>query len=357
MIIGITGTLGAGKGAVVEILKEKGFKHFSVRDFLNNELTKRSLELNRDNQVMLANELRKQNSPSYIIEQLFEKAGQENENCIIESIRNPSEAEKIKQKGGILIAVDALPEIRYSRILARQSETDNVDFEEFLEQEKKEIFSINPYEQNLSECINMADYKIENSKDLGYLEKQIEIILGNIKQKETFLKEILISEPKKEKDIRPSWDEYFMNIVNSVAERATCDRGKTAAIAVKDKRIIATGYVGSPPGLPHCDEVGHMMHKVINEDGSISEHCIRTLHAEQNVICQAARFGISLDGATVYMKMSPCFTCAKMLISAGIKRVVAGKRYQRDVYSIKTLKDAGIQVDILNEEVETYGNQ
>ena len=84
-----------------------------------------------------------------------------------------------------------------------------------------------------------------------------------------------------------------------------------------------------------------MMHKVINEDGSVSQHCIRTLHAEQNVICQAARFGISLEGATMYMKLTPCFTCAKMLISAGIKRVVAEKKYHRDTYSIKTLKEAG----------------
>jgi len=340
MIIGITGTLGAGKGAVVEVLKENGFKHFSVRELLIEEMEKRRIEINLNNMAQIANTLRRENSPSYIIEKLFEKAKQENENCIIESIRTPREAEKIKQKGGILIAVDALPETRYSRILARQSEIDNISFDEFLEQEKKQMFSINPNEQNLSGCVDMADYVLNNNKTFEYLKEQVEEVLKKI-----------------EIEKRPSWDEYFMTITRAIAKRATCNRGKTAAIAVKDRRIIATGYVGSPKGLPHCDEAGHMLHKVINEDDSISQHCIRTVHAEQNVICQAAKFGISLDGATMYMKLTPCFTCAKMIINTGIKRIVAEKKYHRDKYSLKFLKEAGIEVDILNDKIEEYESQ
>ncbi|MEM7819536.1 MAG: cytidine/deoxycytidylate deaminase family protein [Candidatus Aenigmatarchaeota archaeon] len=156
---------------------------------------------------------------------------------------------------------------------------------------------------------------------------------------------------------RPSWDEYFLGIVNEVAKRATCDRGRAGCIIVKDKRILATGYVGSPSGLPHCDEVGHMMKKVIHENGEVTQHCVRTIHAEQNAICQAARFGISLDGATLYCKMVPCFTCAKMIINAGIKRVVCEKRYHADKDTIEIFKQADIKLDIKEDVIEKYDNQ
>ncbi len=103
-----------------------------------------------------------------------------------------------------------------------------------------------------------------------------------------------------EKHVRPSWDEYFMQIANTVAQRATCDRGRSGCVIARDKQLLVTGYVGSPKGLPHCDDVGHQMRKVIHEDGSITNHCVRTVHAEQNAICQAAKLGISLQGSTLY---------------------------------------------------------
>ncbi len=156
---------------------------------------------------------------------------------------------------------------------------------------------------------------------------------------------------------RPSWDEYFMDIVKAVAERATCDRGKTGVIIVKDKHILTTGYVGSPVGLPHCDEAGHQIKKITHEDGSESQHCLRTNHAEINAICQAAKRGISIDGATLYCKMAPCHTCAKALINAGIKRVVSEKRYHQDHEAVKLFQQAGIQFEVLNDKVEEYENQ
>ncbi len=156
---------------------------------------------------------------------------------------------------------------------------------------------------------------------------------------------------------RLPWDEYFMQIADTVAERATCDRGKSGSLIVRDKRIIATGYVGSPPGQPHCDDVGHMMHEVIDKDGNRSMHCIRTLHAEENAILQAAEYGIAVKGATIYCKMTPCFYCAKRIARVGIKRVVARKRYHSEALSVKLLKEAGIELKILEDEVEKYGNQ
>ena len=104
---------------------------------------------------------------------------------------------------------------------------------------------------------------------------------------------------------RPSWDEYFMEIADTVSKRATCDRGRSGCVIVRDKQILVTGYVGAPKGLHHCDEVGHLMKKVIHEDGSITNHCVRTFHAEQNAVCQSARLGISLLGATIYCRITP----------------------------------------------------
>lgn len=156
---------------------------------------------------------------------------------------------------------------------------------------------------------------------------------------------------------RPSWDEYFMQIVEAVAARGTCDRGRTGAIIVKDKRIISTGYVGSPPGIMHCDEIGHLMKKKVHEDGRESMHCERTTHAEVNAIALAAKHGISVDGSTLYCKLEPCFTCAKIMITAGIKRVICQKRYHAGQDTRKLFEDAGIQLEVLNDEIEKYENQ
>jgi dCMP deaminase len=127
---------------------------------------------------------------------------------------------------------------------------------------------------------------------------------------------------------------------------------------VKDKRIMTTGYVGAPAGLPHCDEAGHDMRKVFDDNnGTVSHHCVRTLHAEQNAIIQAARFGIPLEGATLFCKMTPCRTCAMMIINAGIKRVVCEKRYHADADTIDMFKQAGIELTIVNNEFEKYDKQ
>ena len=126
---------------------------------------------------------------------------------------------------------------------------------------------------------------------------------------------------------------------------------------VKDKRIMTTGYVGAPSGLAHCDEAGHDMRKVLDDNGNVTKHCVRTLHAEQNAIIQAARFGIPLEGATLFCKMTPCRTCAMMIINSGIKRVVCEKHYHADKDTIEMFKQAGIELAVMNAEVEKYDGQ
>ena len=157
--------------------------------------------------------------------------------------------------------------------------------------------------------------------------------------------------------VRPTWDEYFMEVCRAIAKRATCDRGKSGCVIAKENQILATGYVGSPSGLPHCDEAGHELKKVLHDDGSVSMHCVRTVHAEQNAICQAARRGVAIDGATVYCKMTPCRTCAMMLINCGIKRIVCEKKYHAGAESEQLFKTAGIPLEYVDESVEQYANQ
>ena len=160
-----------------------------------------------------------------------------------------------------------------------------------------------------------------------------------------------------EKYVRPSWDEYFMEIANTVSKRATCDRGRSGCVIVKDKQILVTGYVGSPNGLPHCDDVGHQMKKMLHEDGSISEHCVRTVHAEQNAICQAAKRGIALEGSTLYCRMTPCRVCAMLIINCGITRVVCQRRYHDAGDSEAMFAMAGIALEYIHNEVQQYDKQ
>lgn len=160
-----------------------------------------------------------------------------------------------------------------------------------------------------------------------------------------------------EKYIRPSWDEYFMIVAEAIAKRSTCDRGRSGCVIVRDKQILVTGYAGSPKGFPHCDEVGHLMKKLIHEDGHESNHCMRTIHAEQNAICQAAKLGIALGGSIVYCKMTPCRTCAMLLINCGIIRVVCQKRYHAGQETEEMLKQAKIQLEFVDQGVEPYLNQ
>ena len=141
-----------------------------------------------------------------------------------------------------------------------------------------------------------------------------------------------------------------------VGSRGTCDRFRGGCVITRDKRIIATGYNGSPIGAPHCDDAGHEMHTVTNEDGTTSRHCIRTTHAEQNAICEAARMGIALEGGTLYCKMTPCYTCAKMIINAGIKRVVCAQDYHAGERSKEIFKEAGVEFSLLSEEMTTYAD-
>jgi len=140
---------------------------------------------------------------------------------------------------------------------------------------------------------------------------------------------------------RPSWDAYFMQIAHLVATRATCPRRSVGAVIVRDQRILATGYNGAPAGLPHCPTEGP--HNDWPVGCMRAGHCIRALHAEQNTLLQAAKIGIATEGADIYVTCQPCNTCAKMIINAGIRRVIYEGDYP-DQFSKELFRDAGMQV-------------
>jgi len=146
---------------------------------------------------------------------------------------------------------------------------------------------------------------------------------------------------------RPSWDQYFLTITRQVAERSTCNRAKVGAVIVRDRSILATGYNGSPAGLPHCTEVGCLIYSSTTPSGETEENCFRTIHAEINAIAQAARNGVSIQGADIYITHTPCIHCLKVLINTGIRRI-----YYERPYKLQTVEELLQHSDVTLQRVE-----
>jgi dCMP deaminase len=340
MIIGLTGQNAAGKGSVANYLKAKGFEYCSLSDVLREEANKRGIVITRDSLQFLGNSLRAEFSNSVLADMVIERL-EDNKSYVIDSIRNPSEAEALKKlRGFVLVNVEAPLEIRFERIKARGRENDPKNLEEFRLIEEIEN-SQDDAGLRIKECQEMADRVLLNIGELKELEARINAMLDSLGEGYR----------------RPDWDEYFMEIAETVAKRATCDRGRAGTVIARDKRILVTGYVGSPTGLPHCDEAGHQMKSMIHEDGRVTQHCVRTTHSEQNAIAQAARNGISIEGATLYCKMTPCSVCAKIIINSGIKRVVCKNRYHVGDESIELFKQAGVEIVHFDDSVVKYERQ
>jgi dCMP deaminase len=171
---------------------------------------------------------------------------------------------------------------------------------------------------------------------------------------------------KKGECMRPTWEEYFISVLDAVSLRGSCDRGRCGAVLVRDNRILATGYVGAPSGLPTCEDEGHQLvrrciipEKYFHNNYTIYDtpphefttHCVRTVHAEINAILNCARNGVSTLDSTLYVGMTPCPTCAMAIIQAGIEEVVAKNQYQKGSESIEMFNKVGIKYKTLNESL------
>lgn len=327
MFIGITGKLGSGKDTVAEKLVAQGFEHISLSDILREDLKRQGKPISRENLIKLGATMRQDLGGAILAQRAFSKA--KTNKCTFTSIGRTEEVAFFKSKGVKIVFVDAPAKTRFQRIKARMRENDPVNFKEFMRVEKIENEGKN-LERNLNAIKKRADIILLNNSTLNSLNKKIDML---IRYK------------------RPSWDEYFFEIMNTVSKRATCGRGRCGAVIVKNNNILSTGYVGSPPGLPHCDDVGHLMSTTKHPDGVERDHCLRTTHAEQNAIAQAAKNGVSLNGSTLYVKMEPCFSCAKQIISVGIKKIVCQKKYHAGQETRKMLKKAGVSL-IVKEKID-----
>jgi dephospho-CoA kinase len=175
MIIGITGSFGAGKGTAVEYLKEKhGFSHYSASGFIVEEIERRGMPVNRDSMAVVANSMREVHGPSYIIDSLYARAKASGERVVIESLRAVAEVKRIKELGGVVLGIDAEPEIRYAHSLARNSVKDNVSYEKWLSQEQAESNQTDPNKQNIFGALKESDYIITNNDTLEDFYKQVD---------------------------------------------------------------------------------------------------------------------------------------------------------------------------------------
>lgn len=326
MIIGLTGKNGSGKGEVAEFLKERGFVFYSLSDVIREELKQEGLKITRENLIRCGNRLRATYGPSVLADRVLERLDPD-KNYVIDSFRNPFEVEAFGRRGNFILAhVKSDPRLRFERIRARGRENDPKTFEEFLTFEQREELASRTNQQ-LSKTADMANIEIDNSGTLQELHEKIRESLVKISSRL----------------MRPTWDEYFMGIARMVAMRSNCIKRKVAAVIVKDKRIISTGYNGTPRGVKNCNEGGCPRCNSFGTQGANLAECICS-HAEENAITQAAYHGVNIKESTLYTTFSPCLICTKMVINSGIREVVYNVEYTLDEIPKKILGEAKVEV-------------
>jgi len=329
MIIGLTGENCAGKSTIAEYLMKKGFYYYSLSDVIREELKARNTPITRENLIEKGNELREKFGPGILGTKIAQKL-QHDKNYVVDSIRNPAEVEELKKLGRFfLFYVTAPGEVRFGRIRTRRREEDPQTYGAFIEIEKLEMENADRNKQNLKATFALAQKAIVNEGDLNELHDNVDAALGEVSAEF--------------KPSRPSWDEYFMNIAKVVAARSNCVKRKVAAVIVKDKRIISTGYNGTPRGTRNCSEGGCPRCNKFTESGKGLEECLCS-HGEENAIVQASYHGISIKDSGIYTTFSPCLLCTKMIINAGIKEVVYNLDYPMAETPLRLLKEAGIKV-------------
>jgi dCMP deaminase len=326
MIIGLTGRNAAGKGEVAEFLKSKGFYYYSLSDVLREELEKRGDEVSRENLIEIGRELRKSNGFGYLAQRILAKI-EPDRNYVVDSFRHTSEVAVFRDVPRFyLIAVKADAEIRFERIRARARESDPTTLEQFTLLEEKEAASEDSQGQQLNATVAEADFTLANNASMVELQE----LAGEL------LQDLAREQP------RPDWDEDFMEIAKVVSLRSNCIKRKVAAVVVKDRRIISTGYNGTPRGTKNCYEGGCPRCNSLADSGTRLDECLCS-HAEENAITQAAYHGVNVKGSILYSTFAPCLMCTKMIINSGISEVVYNLEYPLNDTSFKLFGQAGIK--------------
>ena len=334
MILGLVGNYCSGKDTIAEILVEMNFYHISFSDLIREELKRRKKEVTRDNLINLGNELREKEGRDVLAKKALEQV-KDGENYVFTSVRNPGEVELLKKRNDfLLVNVTAPDKVRLQRLISRNRENDPKTLAELKKKEALENTN-DPNAQQLNRVAASAKVVINNDSTKEKLDEKVHKLVEDWLYK--------LQQP------RPDWNNYFMNIAEQVKSRSTCMSAKKGAIIVKDKMIISTGYNGSPKGIKHCNHGGckrcTSRHLGRLKSGNYSEPCI-CCHSEENAIVQAACNGSSTQNAIMYTTFTPCVSCAKMIINAGIKEVIAKINYPDDV-GTSLLKEAGIGLRVL----------
>ena len=329
MIIGLTGENCSGKGMVADYLQKKSFYFYSLSDVIREELTSKGTEITRDALIKEGNNLRQKYGPSVLAVKTTAKL-QTDKNYIIDSIRNPAEVNELKKLTRfVLLKIFSAPENRFERMKERNREGDPKTLKEFLRVEELEASNQNSAKQQLTACMRLADKTIVNDDQPENLYKKVDQLLQEL-------------QVEKKKN-RPDWDEYFMNIAKVVASRSNCMKRHVAAVIVKDKRIISTGYNGTPRGVTNCSEGGCPRCNQFVEGGTRLDECLCS-HGEENAIVQAAYHGINIKDASLYTTFAPCLMCTKMIINAGIKEVVYNIDYPLNNTALSLYKEVAIKL-------------
>lgn len=325
MVIGLTGRNGSGKGVVAEFLKAKGFYYYSLSDVIREEIRRRGEEVTRERLIEVGRELRAERGTGYLARQILERI-EDDQHYVVDSLRHPHEVGVFRVCPRFyLVATEADPATRFARLKERGRENDPVTFEEFLALEAQEAASEQSESQQLLASQELADFKLRNDGTVEELQAQVSELLQR-----------LISNFR-----RPDWDEYFMKIAKVAALRSNCIKRKVAAVIVRDKRVISSGYNGTPRGTKNCYEGGCPRCNNLAASGTQLEECLCS-HGEENAITQAAYHGVSVKDATLYTTVAPCLMCTKMIINAGICEVVYNQEYPLNETSFRLLQEAGV---------------
>jgi dCMP deaminase len=332
MRIGVAGRNAAGKTHVVEYLEARSFHRVSLSDVIRGDLRAQGLEPTRENMIRRGRELREAHGPAVLARRVLEQLPP-GRNCVIDSIRHPAEVESLRAAGDFkLIWIEAPVEVRFERSKRRARPGDAPNLAEFEALEARELGSGDPAAQQLLRVAGLADATLHNAGEIGELERALE----------RYVRENLLFAE------RPAWDEYFMNIAHAAATRSNCIKRKVGAILVVDRRIVSTGYNGTPRGTRNCNEGGCPRCAGAAPTGARLDECLCS-HAEENALTQAAYHGVAVRGATIYTTLCPCLMCAKMIINAGVVEVVHGAAYAMDSTTSDLLRQAGVKIRPLRE--------